>query len=124
LPREVRGLRVPAWLLSLLIVVQILLGGATYVAKYAFPAWLGDFAFAANYVVQDKGLAQSLITTAHVANGSLILFVCVLVAMRAEEHTSELQSPDHLVCRLLLEKKKKKKSNKKSIKINKLLIHM
>src|SRR5947208_7817581 len=30
-------------------------------------------------------------------------------SMRSEEHTSELQSPDHLVCRLLLEKKKKKK---------------
>src|SRR5258708_8382399 len=26
--------------------------------------------------------------------------------VRSEEHTSELQSPDHLVCRLLLEKKK------------------
>src|SRR5207244_12460193 len=29
-------------------------------------------------------------------------------ARRSEEHTSELQSPDHLVCRLLLEKKKKR----------------
>src|SRR5258708_12822054 len=28
---------------------------------------------------------------------------------RSEEHTSELQSPDHLVCRLLLEKKKEKR---------------
>src|SRR5207244_6104080 len=28
-------------------------------------------------------------------------------AARSEEHTSELQSPDHLVCRLLLEKKNK-----------------
>src|SRR5258708_23156657 len=28
--------------------------------------------------------------------------------MRSEEHTSELQSPDHLLCRLLLEKKKLK----------------
>src|SRR6266487_6478564 len=28
--------------------------------------------------------------------------------VRSEEHTSELQSPVHLVCRLLLEKKKKK----------------
>src|SRR5258708_28971217 len=27
------------------------------------------------------------------------------IAARSEEHTSELQSPDHLVCRLLLEKK-------------------
>src|SRR5258708_16354014 len=30
---------------------------------------------------------------------------------RSEEHTSELQSPDHLVCRLLLEKKKKKSTH-------------
>src|SRR5574341_291344 len=30
-------------------------------------------------------------------------------ASRSEEHTSELQSPTNLVCRLLLEKKKKKK---------------
>src|SRR5258708_27098160 len=28
------------------------------------------------------------------------------IRVRSEEHTSELQSPDHLVCRLLLEKKK------------------
>src|SRR5207253_4460135 len=31
--------------------------------------------------------------------------------MRSEEHTSELQSRGHLVCRLLLEKKKKKNKN-------------
>src|SRR5690348_1358508 len=30
-----------------------------------------------------------------------------LLALRSEEHTSELQSPVHLVCRLLLEKKKR-----------------
>src|SRR2546422_7066065 len=35
-------------------------------------------------------------------------------AMRSEEHTSELQSRLHLVCRLLLEKKKKKKQYIKS----------
>src|SRR5207244_13483360 len=33
---------------------------------------------------------------------------------RSEEHTSELQSPDHLVCRLLLEKKKKNKKTNTS----------
>src|SRR5215510_15670014 len=33
---------------------------------------------------------------------------------RSEEHTSELQSRGHLVCRLLLEKKKKKKKKKKN----------
>src|SRR5438552_13860124 len=33
----------------------------------------------------------------------------MITITRSEEHTSELQSPDHLVCRLLLEKKKKNK---------------
>src|SRR5258708_13918800 len=33
---------------------------------------------------------------------------------RSEEHTSELQSPDHLVCRLLLEKKKKNRHQRQS----------
>src|SRR5437879_10046320 len=33
--------------------------------------------------------------------------------IRSEEHTSELQSPMYLVCRLLLEKKKKKGNSKK-----------
>src|SRR5438552_18450454 len=33
---------------------------------------------------------------------------------RSEEHTSELQSPDHLVCRLLLEKKKTHTSTTKT----------
>src|SRR5438876_9031874 len=36
---------------------------------------------------------------------------------RSEEHTSELQSPVHLVCRLLLEKKKKKKTKQQTYKI-------
>ena len=35
-------------------------------------------------------------------------------ASKSEEHTSELQSPCNLVCRLLLEKKKKKKNKNKA----------
>src|SRR2546422_1654139 len=38
-----------------------------------------------------------------------------LTPMRSEEHTSELQSRLHLVCRLLLEKKKKKSIKRVSI---------
>src|SRR5207244_7595546 len=34
------------------------------------------------------------------------LYSHLVAPFRSEEHTSELQSPDHLVCRLLLEKKK------------------
>src|SRR5437879_8774654 len=37
------------------------------------------------------------------------LYAIVDAFQRSEEHTSELQSPMYLVCRLLLEKKKKKK---------------
>src|SRR5258708_10853544 len=39
---------------------------------------------------------------------------CIEPAQRSEEHTSELQSPDHLVCRLLLEKKKQTTQNEDS----------
>src|SRR5439155_8742955 len=42
--------------------------------------------------------------------GQLALDHCI----RSEEHTSELQSRGHLVCRLLLEKKKKNKKKKKN----------
>src|SRR5690554_2693926 len=41
------------------------------------------------------------------------------IVLRSEEHTSELQSRPHLVCRLLLEKKKKKKKNK----LEQIIIH-
>src|SRR5207244_8930175 len=43
----------------------------------------------------------------HVSSGNMGTRVPCTIAMlcpRSEEHTSELQSPDHLVCRLLLEK--------------------
>src|SRR5947208_11629479 len=36
--------------------------------------------------------------------------------VRSEEHTSELQSPDHLVCRLLLEKKNNKLKQPRALK--------
>src|SRR5947208_10970685 len=46
---------------------------------------------------------------------------------RSEEHTSELQSPDHLVCRLLLEKKKTTPRNHQTppcdVSSNKKLLH-
>src|SRR5207244_7422825 len=47
----------------------------------------------------EPGGGQVLLRRRHLAAGHGV--------RRSEEHTSELQSPDHLVCRLLLEKKKK-----------------
>src|SRR5690554_8183579 len=46
---------------------------------------------------------------------SLVSGWCWLARLRSEEHTSELQSRPHLVCRLLLEKKKKKKRKKEEM---------
>src|SRR5258708_22103055 len=54
------------------------------------------------------GLAPALRATRHDVRESLNRAGRSLTGghiMRSEEHTSELQSPDHLVCRLLLEKK-------------------
>src|SRR5438552_6270291 len=52
--------------------------------------------------------------------GDLLLRLAISIddgvrSERSEEHTSELQSPDHLVCRLLLEKKKKKKNRPETL---------
>src|SRR5688500_15858311 len=49
-------------------------------------------------------LAAQLIVT---GTGVKITMSCAASCRRSEEHTSELQSPCNLVCRLLLEKKKK-----------------
>src|SRR5690348_18207486 len=49
-------------------------------------------------------------TAKALCRGCPIRIACFAGAVeRSEEHTSELQSPVHLVCRLLLEKKKKNK---------------
>src|SRR3712207_7888685 len=42
----------------------------------------------------------------HAFTLAMLACACLLVAQRSEEHTSELQSRQYLVCRLLLEKKK------------------
>src|SRR5690348_17740979 len=47
------------------------------------------------------GLIMLSLLTQSISNASFGIY------FRSEEHTSELQSPVHLVCRLLLEKKKK-----------------
>src|SRR5436309_11538312 len=45
-------------------------------------------------------------------NALLVFLVQSVTVNRSEEHTSELQSRENLVCRLLLEKKKKKQKKK------------
>src|SRR5687768_17780117 len=76
--------------------------------------------FAGGLVVElrsrDRGLHRTLRSRA-VARRSSTMRSATRCG-RSEEHTSELQSRLHLVCRLLLEKKKKKKIKKTKIKKN------
>src|SRR5690348_17573971 len=63
-------------------------------------------------VVVALGLLTCSSVLVHITHGLIEadfhFFVMVTaLSVRSEEHTSELQSPVHLVCRLLLEKKKK-----------------
>src|SRR5690554_7567707 len=61
-----------------------------------------DDSYRANVVVSVQSKLSKVEITIHTKFGILRSEV------RSEEHTSELQSRPHLVCRLLLEKKKKK----------------
>src|SRR5690554_7475130 len=60
-----------------------------------------------------KGLSHDQLALTAVFLGLITATFGGLLRDRSEEHTSELQSRPHLVCRLLLEKKKKKKKKYK-----------
>src|SRR5258708_26513675 len=64
--------------------------------------------------VLTTALAWPLVARARAPNG----MARIGFLGRSEEHTSELQSPDHLVCRLLLEKKKKYEVYKKVLMVH------
>jgi cytochrome c oxidase assembly protein subunit 15 len=63
----------PATALAALVVAQLSLGFATLIVKYGWPAWLGGEVLASDFTVTAQGFWSSMIVTAHVANGSLIL---------------------------------------------------
>jgi heme a synthase len=69
--------------LSIAIVVQIVLGLATWVTKYGFPVWLNNYDFAAAFRPTADAPWQISIATAHVAIGSMILGTSLLIAMRS-----------------------------------------
>src|SRR3989442_10721715 len=59
--------------------------------------------------------AQALRSGATLVTANVSEFARVSGQRRSEEHTSELQSRPHLVCRLLLEKKKKTRARRRHI---------
>src|SRR5438445_3473512 len=107
-------------------------GGDQYAAGYAFRAWgaewwhrlghvplwnpelFGGLPFVAaghGDIFYPTSFLRLVLPVATVVNLDFVLHYVLagLFTYRSEEHTSELQSRQYLVCRLLLEKKKKKK---------------
>ena len=81
--RHDRALLRPTLGLLALVWTQLSLGAATWVVNYNWPGWLGDYDWAQGSVVVHEGLLQTLITTAHVAVGSLIFVTSLVVTLRS-----------------------------------------
>ncbi len=62
-----------ARLLAGLMLVQLLLGAATWVTNYGWPVWFTRYVWTLEYTVVAGGPWQALLTTAHVAVASLVL---------------------------------------------------
>jgi cytochrome c oxidase assembly protein subunit 15 len=69
------------WFLAGLLLVQIILGCATWVLNYNWPAWFLDYFWALGYTVVAEGRLQAVTTTAHVAVGSLCLVTALILTM-------------------------------------------
>lgn len=77
-----RWLAVPALSLIGLFFLQLTLGAATLIAKYGWPVWLASEWLSPGFVVTAQGFWSSMVVTAHVANGSLILALLATLWIR------------------------------------------
>jgi cytochrome c oxidase assembly protein subunit 15 len=81
--RQAVFVRRPSTLLAVLLLAQLALGAGTWITKYGYPDWLIDSLGVTGYTVVAEGPAQVLITTTHVAIGSLIFVVSLLITLRS-----------------------------------------
>ncbi len=84
--RHFRGVRPLFWLalaLCGLITVQLLLGAATWVVKFAAPAWAAPWLSNTAITIRAGDWFETNIITAHVAVGSLLLATSVAIALTA-----------------------------------------
>jgi|688.fasta_scaffold00010_72 cytochrome c oxidase assembly protein subunit 15 len=80
--RRLGGVKWPALLILGAVCVQLGLGCATWLVNYALP-WQESMPGLAGYTIQSKGFWESLITTAHVATGAVIISLATLLCLRA-----------------------------------------
>src|SRR5690554_7590544 len=71
----------------------------------------GEVVTAPNYLYRLQALGGNVLVETSLELIFPLPFIEDRSSLRSEEHTSELQSRPHLVCRLLLEKKKKKQQH-------------
>lgn len=77
------GLRLAGWGLMGVIAIQVMLGAATWVSKYGYPRGLESLAAMHEQPFVAGGTWQAGLATAHMACGSLILAMSVMLAVRA-----------------------------------------
>ncbi|MEZ6093721.1 MAG: COX15/CtaA family protein [Pirellulaceae bacterium] len=70
---EYQKLKTPVNILALLVLVQFSLGLTTWVLKYGVPGWADRWEWTAQFVIREKSFYQTILVTAHMATGSLIL---------------------------------------------------
>lgn len=88
----------PAGWLIWFVGTQILLGTGTWIVNYGWPGILAFLPFGEGFLVQSKGFVDSMIVTAHVAVGSLILATSAVILVqifrqRTLAATASLNSP-------------------------------
>jgi cytochrome c oxidase assembly protein subunit 15 len=81
--RHTRPLGQLATILIALVVLQLLLGVATWMEKYSTPAWASSWVAHSGTVIRDGGWLQTHIITAHVATGSAIFGTTIALALYA-----------------------------------------
>jgi cytochrome c oxidase assembly protein subunit 15 len=81
--RQIRPLSGLAGLLIGLLTLQLALGAGTWVVKFAAPAWVPQWASLGPLAVEEGGLLQTHVITAHVAIGSLLLVTTLALALYA-----------------------------------------
>jgi cytochrome c oxidase assembly protein subunit 15 len=77
IPRIVRRAR----LLAGLMLLQLVLGAATWLTNYGVPVWFSEYVWELEYTVVAGGAWQAVLTTAHVAVASLVLVTAMSLAL-------------------------------------------